>query len=191
MEEHEKNKLDIKHSFSNELYHYGRLGMHWGARNGPPYPLTKSAMSSEMIKKDPTSYAEPKSETSQKQGLTDKQKRNLKIGAGIAAGTIGAIAVGKAIKSNKKKAGVISNLSNDDLKSKIDRLKLEKEYLDLSSKSISQGQNFVENLMLVAGTTAVSSFVTSMSKKTGEAATAGILNETLPKDVYKAVYPKK
>lgn len=21
------------------LYHYGRLGMHWGVKNGPPYPL--------------------------------------------------------------------------------------------------------------------------------------------------------
>ena len=30
---------------SNELYHHGILGMHWGDRNGPPYPLGMSQKS--------------------------------------------------------------------------------------------------------------------------------------------------
>lgn len=25
----------------NELYHHGIQGMHWGVKNGPPYPLDK------------------------------------------------------------------------------------------------------------------------------------------------------
>lgn len=30
---------------TNELYHHGVLGMHWGQRNGPPYPLSPGAHS--------------------------------------------------------------------------------------------------------------------------------------------------
>lgn len=28
-------------AYSNELYHEGVVGMHWGQKNGPPYPLDR------------------------------------------------------------------------------------------------------------------------------------------------------
>lgn len=29
-------------TYANELYHHGIQGMHWGVKNGPPYPIDKS-----------------------------------------------------------------------------------------------------------------------------------------------------
>jgi RimJ/RimL family protein N-acetyltransferase len=34
----------MANDFSKELMHYGVQGMHWGERNGPPYPLKKTSI---------------------------------------------------------------------------------------------------------------------------------------------------
>lgn len=36
-----KNLIALVHKMADELYHHGINGMHWGVRNGPPYPLDK------------------------------------------------------------------------------------------------------------------------------------------------------
>lgn len=70
------------------LYHHGILGMRWGQRNGPPYPLG-SDQYSKLEKK--------RKNSDDTRGLSDKQKRNIKrgaIAAGIVLGTVGALAIG-------------------------------------------------------------------------------------------------
>ena len=37
--------------YDNELYHHGRLFQKWGVRNGPPYPLSRSAVKKAYGKK--------------------------------------------------------------------------------------------------------------------------------------------
>ena len=79
--------------WKEELRHHGILGMKWGKRNGPPYPLRpgqhsksekkagwrKSLSKGEVSKKK---VSVPKSKVGQVNGgLTDKQKKALIIGA--------------------------------------------------------------------------------------------------------------
>lgn len=48
--ESELNRRSMKHS-EDHLEHHGRLGMHWGKRNGPPYPLDFKKLSAEEKQK--------------------------------------------------------------------------------------------------------------------------------------------
>lgn len=56
----------------NELYHYGILGQKWGVQNGPPYPLSKSSMSSSEKKHYNVSAKETKKNMDQ---MTDDELR--------------------------------------------------------------------------------------------------------------------
>ena len=81
---------------SNYLAHHGILGMHWGKRNGPPYPLDAADHSQSEKKagykkslgggRNESLYDRKSSDNKKKSHLTDKQKKALKIGA-AAVGT--------------------------------------------------------------------------------------------------------
>lgn len=88
---------------SDELCHHGILGQKWGKRNGPPYPLgardhssaeKKAGWRKSLDKGGSDSYNKKRKENTksatageEKHGLSDGQKRALKIGAvAIAAG---------------------------------------------------------------------------------------------------------
>ena len=75
---------------SDILVHHGIKGQKWGQRNGPPYPLTASSYSSaEKHARSKMNFGGSR----QFKGLSDKQKKYIKIGA-IAVGASIAICGG-------------------------------------------------------------------------------------------------
>lgn len=87
------------------LAHHGILGQKWGKRNGPPYPLDESDKSSRekrLAREGKKSYNKKKEGSGgERKGLTDKQKRAIKIGAAAAVTAIAAIGIYELNKHGK------------------------------------------------------------------------------------------
>lgn len=119
-----------KSSPQEYLAHHGILGQKWGKKNGPPYPLDASDHSASekragwrksLDKDSPAKYNKSgsgkKSDQSEKKGLTDKQKRALKV-AGVAFAAALATYGGYKLYKSGKLDGLIEKgkkLTGDDL----------------------------------------------------------------------------
>lgn len=68
------------------LKHHGILGMKWGKKNGPPYPLGASDHSTSEKKAGWRKSLDKDSSTedNKRKGLSDKQKKAIKIGVAVA-----------------------------------------------------------------------------------------------------------
>lgn len=85
------------------LKHHGILGMKWGKKNGPPYPLGASDHSTSEKKAGWRKSLDkgPDDSDNKKKGLSDKQKKAIKIGAAVAVTALATYGTYRLAKSGK------------------------------------------------------------------------------------------
>lgn len=122
-----------KYNYSDELYHHGILGMKWGVRRYQNKDGSLTPAGKRKAAKMKAKYTE----------LTGKQLRSSPSKTKSQNG--------KASSEVPKKS--IKDLSDDELRSRINRLRAEKDYIDLSKqisamnpKQISAGKKFVNHV---------------------------------------------
>lgn len=71
-----------RHLYRYELYHHGIKGQRWGVRRFQKKDGSLTAKGKERYRQDDSTTSE-QSENNRKKGLTDKQKKALKIGAAV------------------------------------------------------------------------------------------------------------
>lgn len=145
-------------SYDDYLKHHGILGMRWGRRNGPPYPLLRRNMSSAERREIPSS-----GESSEGSVKAKSQEKSVYVET--STGT----------KTNPG-AKNVKQMSNEELKDSLDRMNKEKQYRELAQQDISDGKNFVKNLILAAGAVGVSTLVIGSVKKMADKGTDKIGN---------------
>lgn len=96
-----------------ELYHEGRLGMKWGKRNGPPYPLGASQLSAAEKKEGGVSKSAKIRDGNETHGENNNSSSDK--------GTV------RRVTGSKN----ISQMSNKDLDASLARLEKERRYRDL------------------------------------------------------------
>lgn len=117
------------------LMHHGIKNQKWGVRRGPPYPLESGIRT--KIKKVT-------------KAAKDRVKENQAKRAAKTAAKKQAVSEAKERKKNseaEKKETIqdkINKMSDEELKARTNRLKLENDYRNELSKSVVKGKNFIE-----------------------------------------------
>lgn len=160
----------------DELYHHGRKGQHWGVMNGPPYPLNSQGIAKfkANAKKLGDKVAKGKEAVQRKAGMAvikiSNAKNTVKAKGAARAAVIDPMMKRRAekqtarqikriqkrnAKTNKKldkqeaNKNDLRNLSDDELRSRINRLNMEKQYRQLMAeraREMESGKGYVANL---------------------------------------------
>lgn len=164
------NKMsDYIYTSDGELHHHGIIGMKWGVRryqnkNGTLTAAGKKRYDKEVekAKKEARILRNRQATANKLKKLEEmKAKNKAKKNALDGKGEPEVQLSGKAAKGKNKK--LLKDMSNEEIRARVERIKLENELKSLTPQKVSAGKKFV-NSMLDVGKTAVTNIVTDTGK---------------------------
>lgn len=137
--------------YNGELYHYGVLGMKWGRRlyqrkNGTLTSLGKKRYEREMAKaKSEANVLRNRQATANKMAKLEEMKARNKTKKDVLDGKITPETAKQNAKNSKKtKTKKLSEMTNEEIQAKVDRIKLENELKSLTPEKVSKGKQFAQ-----------------------------------------------
>lgn len=136
--------------YDDVLCHHGRKNMHWGVRNGPPYPLNSegNAKFKENVKK----FADGAAAGARKVGgavanVAKKAKASYDAGADERSAKKYEKKITKLAKDPGKLYRERSKYSSKEISDAIDRINLEKRLKDAKGDPLKKGMDIVNTLV--------------------------------------------
>lgn len=147
-----------------ELYHHGILGQKWGVRRYQNEDGTLTDIGKKRLQKDIIANKQKKKENRiAEEDLKDPDRwvrEDISNARDVAQGGKNIIDIGKEIERQTRKEKTTSNsdtasLTDAELRNRINRLQMEKQYRELTAKpaSVSKGRKIAQNILEYGGAT--------------------------------------
>lgn len=153
---------------NNYLVHHGIDGQKWGRRNGPPYPLKKWMRSSAERRAVRAKVRTEKKQKKREESEIKKQKKREESEIKKQKKAAAEEAFDRVKYYEKLKKRDISKLTDDELKTMIDRLTVEKTYYgllkDLTPEKKQKAESWVSKAAKDAGTNIIKEVGTGAGK---------------------------
>lgn len=151
------------------LAHYGILGMKWGVRRTKIQldRARRAESEAKTAKKLATAYTNAMDKRAAKKPSSVTRANEAKTAHKIADAYVNAMNK-KATKAwtkattLDKKTNPVKYMSDDELRKVVNRLQLERQYLQLSSSDVSKGREYVQKI-IKAGTTVAAVTTTALT----------------------------